>query len=136
MLGEKFDKNKFIAYQIEVNSFDGEKIPVTLIHKKNLKRDRKNKLLLNVYGFYGLNLEIEFSIVNLKALEENWIIGYAHVRGGNEKGSDWHRDAIVENKYKSFMDYKSVAEELIRLGLTHNSLLCGYGGSAGASIVA
>lgn len=52
-----------------------------------MKKNRKNKLLLNVYGFYGLSLEIEFNIVNLKALEEGWVIGYAHVRGGNEKGS-------------------------------------------------
>lgn len=34
------------------------------------------------------------------------------------------------------MDYKCVAEQLIRLGYTHNSLLCGYGSSAGAAIVA
>ena len=42
----------------------------------------------------------------------------------------------MENKYRSFMDYKCVGEELIRMGYTHNSLLCGYGGSAGAAIVA
>jgi len=57
-----------------------------MIHKKNLKKDRKNKLLLHGYGHYGLPLDSEFNIVYLKALEEDWVLAYAHVRGGNEKG--------------------------------------------------
>ena len=32
--------------------------------------DRQNKLLLHGYGAYGLNLDLEFNIVNLHALEK------------------------------------------------------------------
>lgn len=34
------------------------------------------------YGHYGLSTESEFNVVYLKALEEDWVMAYAHVRGG------------------------------------------------------
>ena len=40
-------------------------------------------MLLKVYGFYGLENEVQFGNVYLGALENDWIIAYAHVRGGN-----------------------------------------------------
>jgi len=44
------------------------------------------------YGHYGIPIRSnEFNIVHLAALENDWIIAYAHVRGGNEMGWDWHR---------------------------------------------
>jgi hypothetical protein len=64
-------------------SNDGKSIPVTLVHKKKLIRDGKNKLLLHGYGHYGLPVQTEFNVVYLAALEDDWILAYAHVRGGN-----------------------------------------------------
>ena len=32
------------------------------------------------YGAYGQTLDIGFNIVTLSALENNWIIAFAHVR--------------------------------------------------------
>lgn len=114
---------------------DGEDVPITLIHKKNLKKDRKNKLLLHGYGHYGLQIESDFNITYLAALENDWIIAYAHVRGGNERGNIWHKQAIKHNKVVSYKDFVSCAEFLISEGYTHPSLLCAFGSSAGGTLV-
>ena len=50
--------------------------------------------MLHGYGSYGLDLDLEFNIVNLNALEKGWILAFAHVRGGGEKGIKWHKKAI------------------------------------------
>jgi prolyl oligopeptidase len=114
---------------------DGEEVPLTLIHKKKLKKNRKNKLLLHGYGAYGIPLEIGFNIVYLSALEDDWILAFAHVRGGNEKGSQWHRAAKKLNKVNSFLDFINCAEYLIAEGFTNPALLCAYGSSAGGLLV-
>lgn len=52
--GKKFNKNDFKVSKIEAPSVDGETIPITLIHKKKLIKDGRNKLLLQGYGHYGI----------------------------------------------------------------------------------
>jgi protease II len=42
------------------------------------------------YGAYGLNMKSDFSTVNLTAVEKDWVLAFAHVRGGGEKGFGWH----------------------------------------------
>ncbi len=106
-----------------------------MIHKKKLQKNRKNKLILHGYGHYGLPIDISFNIVYLSALENDWVIGYAHVRGGNENGWAWHKSAIKENKIVSYKDFISCAEFLIAEGYTHPSLMCAYGSSAGGTLV-
>ena len=64
---------------------------MTLVFNKKILLNRSNPCLLHGYGAYGINLDAEFNIVYLSALENDWIIAYAHVRGGNEKGKKWHR---------------------------------------------
>jgi protease II len=46
---------------------------------------------LRVYGFYGLPNEVLYDNMNYGLLENGWTIAFAHVRGGNEKGKQWHR---------------------------------------------
>jgi len=69
MSGPRFDAKQFECVNVSAPTFDGELVPITLLHKKNLKRSGFNKLLLHGYGFYGLPLEVEFNVVALSALE-------------------------------------------------------------------
>ena len=80
--------------RIEANASDGEKIPITLIYNRKIKKNRRNKLLLHGYGSYGMDMEVNYNIVYLSALENDWILAFAHIRGGSEKGIDWHEVLI------------------------------------------
>lgn len=136
MVGPKIDQASFTSERVQVPSKDGELIPLTILMHKKTKKNRKNKLLLHGYGCYGVSLDIGFNIVNIAALENGWILAFAHVRGGNEKGWKWHKSACETNKVKSFSDFINCAEFLIAEGYTHPSLLCAYGASAGGLLVA
>jgi len=105
------------------------------LHHKSIKLNRKNKLLLIGYGAYGLNLEVDFNSVFLAAAKQGWIIAYAHVRGGSEKGAEWHCDGKLLNKANSINDYLACVYHLVQKGYTHPNYLAGYGQSAGGIVV-
>jgi oligopeptidase B len=88
------------------------------------------------YGAYGLNLDLGFNIANITAVERDWVIAMAHVRGGGEKGFDWHSEGKLEKKGNSFFDFISCAEHLIAERVTHPNLLAVRGESAGGMLVA
>lgn len=136
MEGAVFNKNNIKSERVYALSKDGEEIPLTLIYEKTLEKNRKNKVLLHGYGSYGIPLDISFNIVYLSALENHWVLAFAHVRGGNEKGWKWHESATKEKKINSFNDFLCCAEFLVAQGYTHPSLLCAYGASAGGLLVA
>jgi len=115
---------------------DGEDIPLTVFHKKNMKFDRKNKVLLVGYGAYGLNLETGFDAVFLTAVEQGWVIAYAHIRGGHEKGREWHEKGKLLNKPMVIEDFRACAYFLIQTGYTHPNYLAAYGQSSGGAVVA
>lgn len=77
-----------------------------------------------------------FNIVYLSAIEKRWILAFAHIRGGNEKGHDWHQSATKLNKLRSIEDLLSCTQYLIAKGFTHPSLLSAMGSSAGATTLA
>ena len=65
----------------------GLEIPMTIIYNDKIKLDRTNRCLIQGYGAYGLNLDMGFNIANLTAVENDWVLAFAHVRGGTENGS-------------------------------------------------
>jgi oligopeptidase B len=134
--GKKFDASDYVLTNISAPSKDGENIPITLFHKKGLQLDRKNKVLLIGYGAYGLNLELNFDSVLNTAVDKGWVIAYAHIRGGNEKGRNWHESGLHLNKHIVIEDYIASAYALIRHGYTHPNYLAAMGSSAGGSVVA
>ena len=74
-----------------VPSHDGEEVPLNIYFKKGtVDLNRRNRVLLEGYGAYGLNMSQGFSIVKTSAMERGWIIADAYVRGGGEKGINWH----------------------------------------------
>jgi len=67
-------RNEFDCKQFLVPSHDGETIPLNVYFKKGMKLDRKNRVLLEGYGAYGLSLNQGFNIVNTSAMEKGWVI--------------------------------------------------------------
>ena len=69
-------------------------------------------------------------------MERDWVIAFAHVRGGSDRGIDWHEQGKLENKSNSFLDFISCAEFLVAERYTHPNLLAAKGTSAGGTLVA
>jgi protease II len=96
-----------------------------------------SKLLLHSYGCYGLPLTVGFDTGNWSLLERDWIIAYAHIRGGPELGKqNWHRKYTKLSKHVTPEDILSCVDFLCKTGLTDPSLVCATSDSAGAGMLA
>ena len=132
----KIMRNDFTCEQFWVPGHDGEQIPLNIYFKKGaLVMNRKNRVLLEGYGAYGLPMREDFNIVNVSAMERGWIIAQAAVRGGGQRGISWHEDGKLDKKFNSFHDFISCAEFLISNRITHPNLLAAKGSSAGGLLV-
>lgn len=144
LLGKKFESTNYEISLIYAPSVDGKQIPITLIHRKGMlnsdllprKVGQQRKLLLKTYGCYGMNNNIEFESSNWSLLERDWIIAYAHIRGGSELGKDWHQSATKHDKHKSTEDIIACCNFLVAEQFTHPSILCATSNSGGAGILA
>jgi oligopeptidase B len=134
--GKQIDSSKFELKMSYAPTKDGEIIPITVLHSKNTKKDRKNKCLVLGYGAYGLNLELTYNSVYLEAVERGWVIAYCHIRGGNELGKKWHKEAILHKKAVSIDDFIACAYHLVQLGYTHPNYMAACGQSSGGGVVA
>jgi prolyl oligopeptidase len=83
------------------------------------------------YGSYGFSLRPFFWPQLLAWLERGGVMAIAHVRGGGERGKEWHEAGKLLNKQRTIDDFIAAAEWLIREGYTKPECLAGQGGSAG-----
>src|ERR1043166_9327894 len=74
-----------VADEVEVPGHDGTMIPLSIIHRKDLKLDGSSPAILQGYGAYGISYTPSFNIRHSIALH-GVVFAYAHVRGGGEKG--------------------------------------------------
>ncbi|CAI5742608.1 unnamed protein product [Peronospora destructor] len=111
------------------------KIPLTLIHRRDITLNGQNPTLLIGYGAYGTNLEAEFELEHLSLLERGWVIALAHVRGGGELGLPWYQAGKSMHKRHTFDDYVSCTHHLLDAGFTNPKRLAGKGVSAGGLIM-
>jgi prolyl oligopeptidase len=124
-----------VVEEVEVKGHDGTMIPLSIIHKRDLKLDGGNVALMEGYGAYGFSM-IPFFNKLLNALAvRNVVIAIAHVRGGSEKGEDWYRAGYKTTKPNTWKDFNSCAEYLIAKGYTAPSHLAGMGTSAGGILI-
>jgi oligopeptidase B len=114
---------------------DGAQVPVSLVYRRDLRRDEPQPLLLYGYGSYGASSEPFFSSIWLSLLDRGFVYAIAHVRGGQELGRAWYEDGKLLNKKNTFFDFIDVAEHLIRAGYTAPEQLYALGGSAGGLLI-
>ncbi|KAK9829496.1 hypothetical protein WJX72_006207 [[Myrmecia] bisecta] len=117
-------------------SHDGTQVPMTVAHARGLPLDGSPPLLLSVYGAYGHNVE-EAAHCQFAAslLDRGWVVAWAHVRGGGERGRRWHEAGRQANKMNSVLDLEACMDALVRTGYTKDGQIALQGESAGGLLV-
>ncbi len=131
LLPSKLDFSGVESREVEAVSYDGTRVPLSIIMPKGTKLDGKNPTLLIGYGSYGLSINPGFLPAYLPWFRHGGIFAVAHVRGGGVKGESWHKAGMKSTKINTFLDYIACAHYLIDHHYTSTPYLGGRGTSAG-----
>ncbi len=134
VLGD-FDSNDYQSERLFAKASDGTEVPISLVYKKGLEKNRDNPLLLYGYGSYGANIDPYFSMARLSLLNRGFVYAIAHIRGGEEMGRYWYENGKLLKKKNTFTDFIACAEHLIDLQFTRPHKLFAMGGSAGGLLM-
>jgi prolyl oligopeptidase len=91
---------------------------------------------MTAYGGFGVTLTPQFSVFALLLLELGFIFAIVGVRGGGERGLEWHLAARGRNRQRAFDDFIVAAEWLCSTGAASPSELAMVGGSNSGLLVA
>lgn len=131
----KFNPNAFVTEQIFYKSKDGTKVPMFLTHKKGMKLDGKNPVLIYGYGGFNISINPGFAIMSIPFMEKGGIYAVANIRGGSEYGEAWHLAGTKMHKQNVFDDFIGAAEYLIAHQYTNKKKIAIMGGSNGGLLV-
>lgn len=116
-------------------SYDGTKVPLSIVHKKGLQLDGSHATVLNAYGAYGITSNPFFDPKLLAWLERDAVIAVCHVRGGGEYGQEWYMGGYKLTKPNTWRDMIACARYLVEKKYTSPAHLAPRGGSAGGITV-
>ena len=129
--------DNLVYEELEVPSHDGVMVPLSIFYNKALmKKDGTNGCVLVGYGAYGASAIAPFFEANvLPMVNRGYIMAVAHVRGGGEKGDDWHTGGQKTTKPNTWKDFNACADWLIGNKYTSSQKLTGQSASAGGILI-
>jgi prolyl oligopeptidase len=130
-----FDGAAYATEQVFYPSKDGTKIPMFIVHKKDIALDGNNPTLLYGYGGFSNSETPYFSPVVATWLERGGIYAVANLRGGGEYGEEWHLAGTKLHKQNVFDDFIAAAEYLIAQKYTRPQRLAIKGASNGGLLI-
>jgi prolyl oligopeptidase len=116
-------------------SKDRTRVPMFLVHRKDLRRDGNNPTLLTGYGGFNLSQRPAFSARAALWIEEGGVFALPCLRGGGEFGETWHKAGMRERKQNVFDDFIAAAQWLMDKGYTRPERLAISGRSNGGLLV-
>jgi len=125
----------YVTTRIMAKAHDGAEVPISLLHRRDIKRDGKAPLLLYGYGSYGVSIPASFNANRLSLVDRGFVYAIAHIRGGTDKGWGWYLDGKREKKTNSFDDFAACARALVDQKYTGAKRIVGHGGSAGGMLM-
>jgi oligopeptidase B len=130
-----YEAKQYASERLYAMAKDGARIPISLVYKKDFKRDGKAPMLLGGYGSYGASSNVGFSSNRLSLLDRGFVVAIAHIRGGGEMGKAWHDQGRMLHKMNTFTDFIAAGEFLIAQKYTAKDRLVIEGGSAGGLLM-
>ena len=131
----KEDVSRYVVDEVQARSWDGTMIPLSTVHRRDIKLDGKNPVWLDGYGAYGISITPSFVARYLTLLEDGGVYAVAHVRGGGEFGEEWHLAGKQATKPNTYKDLIACAEHLVKQGYGSPATLAIEGRSAGGITV-
>lgn len=129
------DTSRYVVEQRWYPSKDGTKVPMFIVHAKDIRLDGNNPTLLYGYGGFDVSLLPEFRTRLYPWLEAGGVYVVANLRGGGEFGKEWHDAGRLHKKQNVFDDFAAAAEFLVREKYTTSDRLAISGGSNGGLLV-
>ena len=116
-------------------SKDGTKVPAFVVHRKDMKLDGNNPVLITGYGGFNSGIEPGYFGFYSTLINRGVVVVDAGIRGGDEYGEKWHRDGMLANKQNTFDDFNSCVEWLIKEKYTNPQKVVAMGGSNGGLLM-
>jgi len=131
-----FNPDQYKSERIMVDARDGQKIPVSIVYRKDrFKKDGTNALLNYAYGSYGSTIDPYFSISRLSLLDRGMVYAISHIRGSKMLGRAWYEDGKKFTKMNTFTDFNDATKALVKRGYGNSKKVYAVGGSAGGLLM-
>jgi oligopeptidase B len=130
-----FDASAYVARCVFARADDGERVPISLMYRRDLRLDGSAPLLVYGYGAYGHAMEAGFSTNRLSLVDRGFVYAIAHVRGGTEKGWGWYESGKLAAKPNTFGDFLAAVRHLVAEGYGAPGRVVAHGGSAGGMLM-
>lgn len=130
----------YTAEQVFVTSRDGTRVPMFLVHHRDLAPAPEGAhgdvpTLLWGYGGFDIAITPSCSLTWLVWLELGGLLAVANLRGGGEYGKAWHDAGRLASKQHVFDDFIACAEWLVDARWTRTERLAINGASNGGLLV-
>jgi prolyl oligopeptidase len=129
------DPSPYVVDQKFFTSKDGTKVPMFIVHRKDILLDGSTPFLIYGYGGFEISQLPSFWAGAYPWLEAGGGFAMVNLRGGGEFGEQWHKDGMLLKKQNVFDDCIAAAEYLISQGYTKPERLAVRGGSNGGLLV-
>ena len=125
----------FIQRVVTVTREDGPDLPMYLVHRADLELNGDSPVFIYGYGAWAWSA-YPWQLHMIPWLEMGGIYAVPNVRGGGEKGAEWHQAGIGVNKENTVRDYIDAMEWLVESSYTSPGLIVANGGSGSAILPA
>ena len=130
-----YDRTAYITERLWATAPDGVRVPISVVHRRDVAMTGSNPTLLYGYGAYEHSIDPVFDPARLSMLDRGFVFAIAHVRGGGEMGRGWYEDGKFLNKTNTFTDFIACAQHLIDQRYTSSNRLAIRGRSAGGLLI-
>lgn len=130
-----YSPDRYAVTRTQAQAPDKTSVPITLLHQKDVSRDRSHPLFLTAYGAYEIPYEPDFDVTAFSLVDRGFVVAIAHIRGGGEMGRPWYQGGKLLKKKNTFSDFVACAEHLVEMGFASKGKIAISGGSAGGLLM-